>query len=89
MRVFAAILLLLVGFCAPALADGEIGGLITESDRLKLAEFNTAKLSALREAEAGSAGTGAETLTLSPPRERIVVQIIAMPPLTCSVWPVT
>jgi hypothetical protein len=55
MRWFLALALVIPGLAAPALGDGEVDRLITASDRQKLAEFNSTRLTALREAEAGAA----------------------------------
>lgn len=55
MRWFLALAMVCMGLAPPALGDGEVNSLITASDRQKLAEFNSTKLAALREAEAGAA----------------------------------
>jgi Domain of unknown function (DUF4893) len=54
MARFLAFLVVLAGLGTGALADAEAEGLITAIDRQKLSEFNTARLVALREAEAGA-----------------------------------
>ena len=52
---FLALAIVTIGVASPALGDGEVNSLITASDRLRLAEFNSTRLVALREAEAGDA----------------------------------
>ena len=54
MARIAAVLVVLAGLATATWADGEIERLITASDRQRLSEFNSTRLTALREAEAGS-----------------------------------
>lgn len=62
MRRVPVFLAVFMGFATAALGDGEVDGLMTANDKQKLAEFNTTRMAALREAEAGS------------PEERAVLQ---------------
>jgi hypothetical protein len=55
MQRILVFLLIFMGLTPLAWGDGELEGLITAADRQRLAEFNSTKLTALREAEAGSA----------------------------------
>jgi hypothetical protein len=54
MRLLPAFLAVFMGLATAALGDGEVEGLMTSADKQKLAEFNTTRMAALREAEAGS-----------------------------------
>jgi Domain of unknown function (DUF4893) len=55
MRLLAGVLAVFMGLATAALGDGEVDGLLTPADQQKLAAFNTTRMAALREAEAGSA----------------------------------